>query len=145
MRPLRQSSAILVPENPLNSPGPQSSPLPWPQSNSHGVHFCLMFLGVCILLPEPECEPSLSDTWYASSQILSTLPVLSPFPLFHLCCHHSYQLCIDSTQLPPSHHAGPWNHFASVKEMHNGCMTVGFSGLTMFSIAPNQWLKSLAK
>lgn len=113
---------------------PWSSPLPLPHPDSHGVHylFCLMFLGICILLSKPECEPSLSDHSYASSQTLLTLTTLDLLPLFHLHCHHSFQLCMDSSQPLPSHHTGSLGHFASAKEMYYGCLTIRFTGLTMF-------------
>lgn len=79
VRPSRQSPAVLTPENPC---GPQALAIPLPDHTKlpavHHLSFCLVSSGVCILLPEPECEPSLSDTPYVSSQILSTLPLL-PF------------------------------------------------------------------
>lgn len=103
--PSRPSPAIRVPENP-QVPGPvQPSAL-----TTCKPLWCSLSLpstggvGVCVLLPEAECESSLSELLV---HLLRSLPVSGPTPPRCLCRHHNYQLRVGSTQSPPVTTLGP--------------------------------------
>lgn len=103
--PSRPSAAIRVPENP-QVPGPvQPSAL-----TTCKPLWCSLSLpstggvGVCVLLPEAECESSLSELLV---HLLRSLPVSGPTPPRCLCRHHNYQLRVGSTQSPPVTTLGP--------------------------------------